>query len=136
MGRQAKIKKGLIQRRSRKRIIKTPEDLIKLAQDIKRKFEQDILALVQEKTSAELLETLDWVYVSADDNDDILYGKLETLLKKLGLEDKLQECLTKGFFRLNKDEYGLIWDGDFFDSDFIVYDPHLDKSICQPCWED
>ncbi len=47
-----------------------------------------MLELVQQKTEAELLETLDWVYITADDNDDndekILYGKLETLLKKLG----------------------------------------------------
>ncbi len=134
MGRQAKIKKGLIPRRSGKIIKKTPQDLIKLKKASKREYEQDMLELVQEKTSAELLETIDWVYVTADDN--IVYGKLETLLKKLGLEDKLQECLTKGFFQFNKDEYGFIYDGDFWDGDFIEYAPHLDKSICQVCWED
>ena len=134
MGRQAKIKKGLIQRRSRKTIKKTPEDLIKLAQDSDRRYEEDMLELVQQKTEAELLETLDWVYITADDNDEnIVYGKLETLLKKLGLEDQLQECLTKGFFQFNqvRDEYGIMRH-----CDYIEYAPHLDKSKCERCSED
>ena len=54
-----------------------------------------MLELVQEKTEAELFETLDWVYVTADEK--MVYGKLETIIKELGLEDRLQECLSKGF---------------------------------------
>ncbi len=92
------------------------------------------MELVQQKTEAELLETLNWVYTTAD--DQMVYGKLETLLNKLGLEDKLQECLTKGFFRFNNDESALILDSDFWDANFIEYAPHLDLSRCNPCSED
>ena len=134
MGRQAKIKKGLIQRRSGKIIKKTQKEVIKYAQDSKREYEEDLLELVQQKTEAELLETLNWVYTTAD--DQMVYGKLETLLKKLGLEDQLQECLTKGFFRFNNDESGLMLDRDFWDANFIEYAPHLDLLRCNPCSED
>ncbi len=82
MGRQAKIKKGLIQRRSGKIIKKTQKEVIKYAQDSKREYEEDLLELVQQKTEAELLETLNWVYTTAD--YQMVYGKLETLLNKLG----------------------------------------------------
>ncbi len=131
MGRQAKIKKGLIQRRRGKKVKNIKKELIQIAQTNQSDYEQEMLELVQEKTEAELLETLDWVYVTADEK--MVYGKLETIIKELGLEDRLQECLSKGFIEFKKvfDD-----DGMLLYCHRIQYSPNLDKLFCDGCWED